>query len=75
MAADEILVEEVDEKTRTLTTKPMRIMAMSADLETGIATQWHWQRNPDGSYAQICIARCFPGNYESPGHSNQHVGW
>jgi hypothetical protein len=56
MAADEILVEEVDEKSRTLTTKPVRIMAMSADIDTGIATQWHWQRNKDGAYEQICVS-------------------
>ncbi len=75
MAADEILVEAVDEETRTLVTKPVSIMALSADLETGIATQWHWQRNKDGAYEQICVARCFPGNWQSPGHSNQHTGW
>lgn len=75
MAADEILVEEVDEKTRTLVTRPVNVTAMSADLETGIATQWHWQRNKDGAFEQVCVARCFPGNWQSPGHSNQHTGW
>lgn len=75
MAADEILVEEVDEKTRTLVTKPVSVMVLSADLETGIATQWHWKRNADGAFEQVCVSRCFPGNWESPGHSNQHTGW
>jgi hypothetical protein len=75
MAEDEILVEDVDEKTRTLVTRPVSIATMAADLETGIATQWHWQRNRDGAYEQICVARCFPGNWQSPGHSNQHTGW
>ena len=75
MAADEILIEEVDENSRTLTTKPVNIIAMSADIDTGIATQWHWQRNKDGAYEQICVSRCFPGNWQSPGHSNQHTGW
>lgn len=75
MASNEILVEEVDEKNRTLVTKPMSVMTMSADLDSGIMTQWHWQRNKEGAYEQICVSRCFPGNWQSPGHSNQHTGW
>ncbi len=75
MSDDEILVEEVDERSRTLVTKPVSIAGLSAILDSGIATQWHWQRNKDGAFEQICVARCFPGNWQSPGHSNQHTGW
>lgn len=75
MGADEILVEEVDKQARRLVTRPVKMAAVAADLETSIATQWHWQRNKDGAYEQICVSRCFPGNWQSPGHSNQHTGW
>ncbi len=75
MAADEILVEEVDEKTRTLVTRPVSVTVLSANLDSSTATQWHWKRNKDGAFEQICVSRCFPGNWQSPGHSNQHTGW
>lgn len=75
MADDEILVEQVDDVARKLVTKPVKVVAVADDLATSIATQWHWQRDPNGTIAQICVARCFPGNYESPGHANKHVGW
>ncbi|EKS35365.1 hypothetical protein [Afipia clevelandensis] len=75
MSDDEVLVEAVDEQSRTLVTKPVRIADLSGRLDDSTATQWHWKRDPDGAYEQICVSRCFPGNWQSPGHSNQHTGW
>lgn len=75
MAADEILVEQVDEEARKLVTKPVKVAVVADDLQNSIATQWHWRRDKNGKYEQICVSRCFPGNWESPGHANQHTGW
>lgn len=75
MAEDEILVEQVDEQARKLLTKPVKVELVQEQMSRAVETQWHWQRDQNGALAQICVARCFPGNYESPGHANKHVGW
>lgn len=75
MDADEILVEQVDEVGRRLLTKPVKLEVVGDLISTAYETQWQWRRNPAGEVAQLCIARCFPGTYDSPGHVNKHVGW
>ena len=75
MAADEILVEQVDEDARKLLTKPVKAALVAAEMASAIETQWHWQRGTDGALAQVCVSRCFPGNWQSPGHVSQHTGW
>ncbi len=75
MADDEILVEQVDEAGRRLVTKPVRVALVQAEMPTAYETQWHWQRNPKGEVAQVCNKRCFPGDWQSPGHVINHVGW
>lgn len=75
MAEDELLIEQVDEAGRRLVTKPVKLDIVSGQMASAYETQWHWQRNGQGALALICVARCFPGNYESPGHVNKHVGW
>jgi len=75
MADDEILVEQADEASRRLVTKPVKVALVQAEMPTAYETQWHWQRNANGEVSQICNVRCFPGNYESPGHVSKHVGW
>lgn len=75
MAQDELLVEQVDEASRRLVTKPVKIGVVQDQMASAYETQWHWQRDQQGALALICVARCFPGNYESPDHVNKHVGW
>jgi hypothetical protein len=75
MDSDELLVEQVDEEGRRLVTKPVKLDLVRGELSTAYETQWQWQRNPAGELALVCIARCFPGNPQSPQHVNKHVGW
>lgn len=75
MEADEILVEQVDEQARKLLTKPVKVDLVAAEMASAVETQWHWRRDQQGALAQVCVSRCFPGNWQSPGHSNQHTGW
>lgn len=75
MSEDEILVEQVDEAARKLLTKPVKIDLVRDAMATAMETQWHWQRDGKGAVALICVSRCFPGNWQSPGHVNQHTGW
>ena len=75
MEPDEILVEQVDEVGRKLMIKPVNTGVVQAEMSSAYETQWHWQRSASGEVSLVCIARCFPGNYESPGHVNKHVGW
>jgi hypothetical protein len=75
MADDELLIEQVDEAGRRLVTKPVKVEIVRDQMASAYETQWHWQRDQQGALAQICVARCFPGTYESPGHVNKHVGW
>ncbi len=75
MANDELLIEQVDEAGRRLVTKPVTVEIVREQMPNAYETQWHWQRDASGALAQICVSRCFPGNYESPGHANKHVGW
>lgn len=75
MAADELLIEQVDEAGRRLVTKPVKVGIVQGQMPGAYETQWHWQRDRHGAVALICVMRCFPGNYESPGHVNKHVGW
>jgi hypothetical protein len=75
MSSDEILVEQADEAGRRLMTKPVKVELVRDQLAGAYETQWQWRRDSAGALAQVCVARCFPGNYESPGHVNKHVGW
>lgn len=75
MAADEILIEQVDEEGRRLVTKPVKVGLVQAEMPTAYETQWHWRRDHGGEVSQICNVRCFQGSYESPGHVTKHVGW
>ena len=75
MAPDEILVEQVDEAARKLLTKPVKVELVQAEMASAVETQWHWKRDEAGALAQVCVSRCFPGNWQSPGHVNQHTGW
>jgi len=75
MADDEVLVEEVDGASRKLVTQPVKISLLQSEMASAYQTQWHWQRGADGAVALVCVMRCFPGNYESPGHARQHTGW
>ncbi|MCK1463075.1 hypothetical protein IVB34_33140 [Bradyrhizobium sp. 2] len=75
MEADELLVEQVDEAGRRLVTKPVKVDLVRDEMASAYETQWHWQRNASGALAQVCVSRCFPGNWQSPGHSSQHTSW
>ncbi|MCK1281777.1 hypothetical protein IVB46_41840 [Bradyrhizobium sp. 61] len=75
MASDEILVEQVDEAGRRLVTKPVKVDIVRDEMAAAYETQWHWQRDASGALAQVCVSRCFPGNWQSPGHVSQHTGW
>jgi len=75
MAEDELLVEQVDEAGRKLVTKPVKLDLVRADMPSAYETQWHWQQDGQGKVALVCNLRCFPGNYQSPDHATQHVGW
>ena len=51
------------------------LRAVGRPLHRGQSSQvWDVQIKDDAGRL-ICVARCFPGNYESPGHVNKHVGW
>lgn len=75
MAADEILVESADTQGRRLMTKPVKMASVAVELASAYETQWQWRQDASGHVAQICVARCFPGNPDSHGHVNKHVGW
>lgn len=75
MASDEVLVENVDEEKRVLVTRPFKVSVLGEEMASAVETQWHWQRDENGILAQICVSRCFPGNWESPSHANKHTGW
>lgn len=75
MESDEILVEQVDEAGRKLVTKPVKVEIVRDEMASAYETQWHWRPDEHGALSLICVSRCFPGNWQSPGHSNQHTGW
>ena len=75
MSDDEILVEQVDEAGRKLVTEPVKVDSVRDRMSSAYETQWHWRRDAGGEVSLICILRCFPGNWQSPGHSTQHAGW
>jgi hypothetical protein len=75
MAEDEILVEQVDQEGRRLVTAPVKVALVEVEMPTAYETQWHWQRSKAGQVIQVCVARCFPGSPEAPGHVMKHVAW